>query len=119
MMTVLPDLPRGNLLQALNLELTPEQARELQERLIDMVEDPRFPARVPRFVTFLPDVGSSLDIQLRIGSEMFTATDPDRLPEEDRMRSPRTCWARPSPSTICGPPPPTRTPSSGRTCCCR
>jgi hypothetical protein len=76
-MSNLPDLPAGSLLDQLRAATSPESKLAVQRALVELVDDERFPKPVPAFMVGLPFIGTSIEQQLRIGSVMFTAADPD------------------------------------------
>jgi hypothetical protein len=80
-MSNLPALPANSLLDQLRNASDPATKTVIQRALVELVEDERFPKRIPRFMAELPFVGTTLEIQLRIGAAMFTAEDPDRQQE--------------------------------------
>jgi hypothetical protein len=109
--TNLPALPDGTLLAQLRAADRPETKLTVQRELVALVDDARFPKPVPAFMTELPFIGTDLEIQLRIGSIMFTAEDPDKiqaaegtLSSKDLVGKTMTVWdVRTAPSDKEGP----------------
>lgn len=63
-------------------QVTPEERAKAQAALMEKVEDERFTAMVPRFLTLLPFGGDNDEITDRIASMILVAEDPDKAQDE-------------------------------------